>query len=390
MLPGCSCAHHTAGSRPGSLYMDSVLAGFHQGNPDRLAATFIYHRHAGSIVLGCDVPEELRGALQGPFYAQYPDCKLEPAPFASAPMPSDTHCWYCDVTLEHDLFPHKRYGQFEDGANRTIADPMTAVLITLSADRAAFQSRIEITVRPLRSRQRRRAEHVLHRLAGPFFRRHPRLTRLYAALALSGHLRTRLLAWLLGHVAGRHGGTDHGRALTTSPSFRHEREEELQAAADKLSHHLFEVHIRLLVFGPRTGRTEAHGRLREMAGSFGQFSASKPRVLPRFPPPSRASPSTPRSSSTLSPVHRGTRDHLSSAHRRRQASDAREDHEQGVRATGHSSSCHPKEFHRRAGGCDLSFRPRAISGSFPRIDVATLRSSARRVSANPRSSIICS
>jgi energy-coupling factor transporter ATP-binding protein EcfA2 len=255
--------------------MDSVLAGLHQGNPDRHAVTFLYHRQGGAISLGCVVPEELRGVLQGQFYAQYPDCTLEPTPATALNQPQDAHCWSCELQLRHDLFPHKRYGQFEDALNRTIADPLTAVLITLGSNRTPLQCRIEIVIRPAGKGTRRRAEAALHRLTQPFFRHHHRLARMYGTLAMSPHRRTRLIAWMLRHLVPRHGPPDDARTLTTSAGARHEREDDLQAASEKLAHQLFETHIRLLVFGSKTGETDAAAKLREMAGAFGQFSAPR-------------------------------------------------------------------------------------------------------------------
>src|SRR5204862_7297469 len=57
-----------------------------------------------------------------------------------------------------------------------------------------------------------------------------------------------------------------------SPPHAHEREDDLQAAADKLAHHLLESQVRLLVSGPESMVEKARSKLQEMAGSFGLFS----------------------------------------------------------------------------------------------------------------------
>ena len=37
-----------------------------------------------------------------------------------------------DLLLVHDLFPFRRYAQFEDSLNRVTADPLMGILTTLA------------------------------------------------------------------------------------------------------------------------------------------------------------------------------------------------------------------------------------------------------------------
>jgi hypothetical protein len=67
--------------------------------------------------------------------------------------------------------------------------------------------------------------------------------------------------------------------LETSTSQLHEREEDLQAAADKIGGHLFEVRLRLLVQAPPSNKSQANERLQGMAASLGAFTKSR---LARF------------------------------------------------------------------------------------------------------------
>jgi hypothetical protein len=271
----------------GPLYMDQALAAIHQANPHRQPIALILTSLAGTIRLLCRFPDELRAAIESQLYAQYPDCRLEFVPEEALQQPSGTVACTTELHLHRFLFPIKRYTQFEDALNRTSADPLTALLTTLIADRKQpTTGRIEITVRPARTRIRHRAEQCLRRLNRGFFRSHHRLAHWYVSLALSPHWPPRLCGWLLGRLAHKepaHSATD---PLHTSASRLHEREADLQAAADKLGRLLFQVHIRLIVMAPPDRHDAATRKLREMAGAFGQFSV--PRLATFYAGPAKS------------------------------------------------------------------------------------------------------
>ena len=67
-----------------------------------------------------------------------------------------------------------------------------------------------------------------------------------------------MLAWLLSRLTPEAEHAATSSPLTTSASRLHEREEDLQAASDKLSKHLFETQIRLVVTGPAGCRRRRH------------------------------------------------------------------------------------------------------------------------------------
>lgn len=62
---------------------------------------------------------------------------------------------------------------------------------------------------------------------------------------------------------------------TTSAGRQHDREQELQAAGDKIGRLLFHTRIRLRVTGPSQAEALVRAKLREMGGAFGQFSSSR-------------------------------------------------------------------------------------------------------------------
>ncbi len=110
----------------------------------------------------------------------------------------------------------------------------------------------------------------------PFFRSHPIVARAYAVTATGYTLPSRLMAALLNCIArmASRGPSHHAEAVL--PTGRtHDREDDLQAGSDKLSRHLFDVHLCLMVSAPHGRMMAAERQLRQMAGAFGQFTVPR-------------------------------------------------------------------------------------------------------------------
>ena len=57
--------------------------------------------------------------------------------------------WTAEPRVSPDLFPLRRYGQFEDALNRITVDPLSALLITLAGDLpGSLIGSEQVTVRP--------------------------------------------------------------------------------------------------------------------------------------------------------------------------------------------------------------------------------------------------
>jgi len=91
------------------------------------------------------------------------------------------------------------------------------------------------------------------------------------------------LAWLLGLLA-RCTPQPVRSTLDTSTCRLHEREDDLQAAADKLGDHLFETNLRLVVEAPASLNTQTQERLRRMTGALGAFTRSRLATFAATPP----------------------------------------------------------------------------------------------------------
>src|SRR5437763_148096 len=117
----------------GPLYMDQALATIHQANPSRLPLALTLTRHGDAVTLTCRVPDDLGAIVESQLYAAYPDAHLEALPDDALLARPEHRVWTTELRLVPDLYPIKRYAQFEDPLNRVSADPLTALLTTLTA-----------------------------------------------------------------------------------------------------------------------------------------------------------------------------------------------------------------------------------------------------------------
>lgn len=258
----------------GPQYMEQALAAIHQAASGDHELMLGIGRSTDGIDLFVRCADRLGEAIRAQLYAQYPNCHLVERSDGVESMPASTTCWQAGLVLARDIFPIKRHPQFEDALNRTSADPLTAILTAMVAARGdATRAQVEIYIRPVRHRRHRRAEATLHRLDGGLYRRHPLTARIFVILRGSANPLIRLLAVPL----GRHARNENTPAtsLTTSAPRLHDREDDLQAAADKLGRLLFEAQIQLTVCGPHNVQVQAEAKLRDIAAAFGQFSSPR-------------------------------------------------------------------------------------------------------------------
>ena len=265
--------HRLRRQRPGPQYMEQALAVMHQANPHRLVMDLLFARRDRSVSLFCRVPPELSAVVTAQLAAHYPTATLDRLPDNAFPLPAGFPPWSAELRLTPDIFPIRRYPQFDDPLNRNASDPLTAIFASLMPDpRDRCVPLVTLTVRPARQRRVRAATKAIAVLSRAFFRRHPLLAHLYATGVTSPSAFVRVLTRALGVFSRRPTDPPPSASLTTTPARAHDREEDLQAASDKIARHLFEVHIRLIVHAPPDAAHRAESHLRQMAGAFGQFT----------------------------------------------------------------------------------------------------------------------
>jgi len=247
--------------------MEKALAAIHQARL-RHAVTLSYASSETQVGLFIQCHPVDRDTVLEPIIASYPHATISPM---EEPTSDEAGTWTCTLRLLPELFPILRHAQFEDLLNHTFADPVSGRLRAILPD-AGLTGRIEISIRPASRRRCHHARQAVKLLDRGFFRRHHRLAGYFAAHVTRPRLW--FVAWILGLFARCTPQPSH-TSLDTSTSRLHEREEDLQAAADKLGGHLFESSIRLVVCCPNVSRFEARERLRRMAGAFGAFTKSR-------------------------------------------------------------------------------------------------------------------
>ncbi len=111
----------------GPLYAEQAFAALHQANAQRLPLRLIFGIHAGSVGLFVAAPNILQSLVETQFYANYPDCTLDRLAGDTFDSTSGEEILHMDLLLVPDLFPFRRYAQFEDGLNRVTADPLMGI-----------------------------------------------------------------------------------------------------------------------------------------------------------------------------------------------------------------------------------------------------------------------
>lgn len=253
----------------GPRYMERALAAIHQASHERLPFTLVYGSQDGQVGLFLRFPDEIEELVTGPVAANYPNCSIASAEAEQGTAPSwDT--WSAEIALTPELFPILRHTQFEDLLNGTFADPINGILRAIKPD-DTIRCRIEIVIAPASHRRCHAAARAVKRLDREFFHRHHELARFYAR-----HITRRswLPASMLGIVAAATPAPSR-TTLETSASRLHDREDDLQAASEKVGGHLFETHIRLIVEASAEEHRQAESRIRQMAGAFGAFTKSR-------------------------------------------------------------------------------------------------------------------
>lgn len=260
-------------------------------------------------------PRRFKNVISSQIYAQYPDVEIEEvedyakkpfagfetksanAPVASA-KPGERSLVAYDpkinqeqvaVTAELELddpaiYPIKRYSQFEDKLTRLATEPLAGVTATLSKLNATDeQAWVQIVIQPLGDWWRERGIKALKILNAGLFSSISWLEKLAISIYLKRGFWKRLfytpvyiLFWILRGFRGgtldlgsKGGGEDE---LDEKVSSRHDTEDPISAAVDKVTHLPFDVNIRIVYIPRKENIDMAEIKLNEIAGSFKQFT----------------------------------------------------------------------------------------------------------------------
>lgn len=270
-------------------------------------------------------PRKLKNMVEGQIYAQYPDVEIFEVEDYSYPEKIEITKQEADITkkaetkeiltkeeadkrrefeeinefkngigaeltfTDPDIFPIKRYPQFEDKLTRIAVDPvagLTAPLAKLNFPQE--QAWIQIIVRPLSDKWRIIFTKCIRILGKKVFANIETLQKIYAKIFCTRKKMYRMiffpfyfLLWLQGLQAGvskrktmRLDGSfsqTEDDELREEMSRSHERETGLGAALDKASKLLYEVNIRVFYSPKEKDKVASEVKIREIASAFKQF-----------------------------------------------------------------------------------------------------------------------
>lgn len=235
-------------------------------------------------------PEKLRNLVEGQIYAQYPDVEIEDCDDYSFALRNAKNAFGTEILFDGvDVYPIKRYSQFEDKLTRVAVDPMAGITATLvKFENPEDQAWIQVVVTPLPDKWRIIFTKCVRILNKSIFGNIESIKKAYARAFVTRRVWPKivffplyLFFWFQGLVVnarvnsapGLMGGFGSGDDLEDLTTRTHERESSIDAAMDKVVRPLFRTSIRVVYVPKIVSVEKAHVKLREIVGSFKQFSA---------------------------------------------------------------------------------------------------------------------
>jgi len=238
-------------------------------------------------------PERLKNLVEGQIYAQYPDAEIIEVEDYSVAIDEQRakNSIGAEIGLfSPDVFPIKRYTQFEDKLIRVPVDPLAAITSTLTKfDNPEDQAWIQIVVSPLPDKWRHvfiRCINIIQRgfimKAWEWYQDHyayayttrkiwPKIVffPVYIYFYIKGFfMRGGMKALsLVENAVDEEGEVQEDLAMRT-----HDRETEEAACMDKVLKLMFEVNIRVVYVPKVFNERKANAKINEIAGSFSQFN----------------------------------------------------------------------------------------------------------------------
>lgn len=227
------------------------------------------------------------------FYAQYPEIDIEyldDDPFVASE--NEVVVSMNLALTDPEVFPIKRHPQFDDMLTRVNVDPIAGVTSTLSRYPVpGMRGHIGIVIQPIRGGFRRRALRFLPLLSKGLSNVSTKHAKLFTRVQLARGWRRVVflpIAFCLGGFRAWPGigkflggsalslemdASDPEEFEQQQASARtHDREDSIQAAADKVNRLLYNCNIRISVIAPKGQEALAQEKLTEIAGSFRQFA----------------------------------------------------------------------------------------------------------------------
>ena len=288
------------GSARGPLAFEQVLATLHglllkqTSQTGDESVSFEIARVKGRIYFYIVVPSHLRTLIASQIYSQYPGVEIKTVPeYFTQSLVKDKQVLTATLRPGNPMiFPFKRYPQFEDKLNQLFEDPlgpMTSGLSHLNAqDDAAV---LQFVVAPIDKKWNEVAQKTLRRFVGGGVWKYEWFRNMYQWARLSPNKSDRiwrspvwltcnlLFGWKPFEDAGASDREDADLDRQSKSSSRHDQETVFTAAYDKLIRLNFATNIRAVYIHSDPDALHAEAKIRELAGSFQQFSLAEHNSL---------------------------------------------------------------------------------------------------------------
>ena len=285
----------------GPMAFEQVLASLHgllsksAKKADGENITFEIVRKKGQVFFYVVTPAHLETLITSQLYAQYPEIEIAQAKeYFTKAFVKDKEVLVSTIRpAEPWVFPFKRYPQFEDRISQTFEDPLGSITSALSHLNGKEDAAIlQFVISPISPRWNVVARKTLRRFFGSGPWQWDWFRNLYQWARLSPDKSTRAKRapiWCFMLFCCGWGGipritnpndtsdedNDSQLDREEQTSGKHERETVYSASYDKLSRLNFATNIRAIYIHSKTAQLDAESKIREIAGTFQQFSLSQ-------------------------------------------------------------------------------------------------------------------
>ncbi len=275
----------------GPIYMEPAIAALHSIKRGGVGLEAGFAN--GVISLYARVPDTGVQLVENQLYAQYPDVDIERCGSDPFELKPGEEVVSLDLHLtDPEVFPIKRHPQFDDLLTRTNVDSISGITSALARyPMPGMRGHVQVVLTPLGGSFRRRAVRFLPLLERGLAKLSPAYAEFFTRVQLArGWQRLLLLPFAIfmggfrawpgfskffagvgvnaEHPTVSHENEEDQRAAARS----HDREDAVAGAFDKVNRLLFLCNVRVSVIAPAGQRKAAEQKLREIAGSFLQFS----------------------------------------------------------------------------------------------------------------------
>ncbi len=234
-----------------------------------------------SIRFFVTLPKKLVDLVESQIYAQYPDAEVEEVSDYAKKTHDLENALMVELKMKNsDVYPIKRYSQFEDRLSKMAVDPIagiTSALVKLSS--VDDQIWIQIVMTPLSDKWKNIFVKCIKILDDGIFGRIESLEILYARAFITRKIWPKILFfplyflfWLHGLFVNASVDKKTNLELTELTSKSHDRESNIDAAIDKVVRPLFDVSIRILYLPKNKNKEFSKVKLTEVVGAFKQFN----------------------------------------------------------------------------------------------------------------------